>query len=69
VRRLEARCAVQNARGRQALQKVGAQAEGILRNAFLCRGEYLDQVLYAISDDDWRDCCDRARAAAVRRVH
>ena len=69
VHRLEARCAVQNARGRHALQKVGAQAEGILRNAFLCRGEYLDQVLYAIADDDWRACCDRARAAAVTRVH
>jgi ribosomal-protein-alanine N-acetyltransferase len=69
VHRLEARCAVQNARGRLALQKVGATPEGILRNAFLCRGEYLDQVLYTISEDDWQACRDRAQAVAVVRVH
>jgi ribosomal-protein-alanine N-acetyltransferase len=69
VQRLEARCAVENVRGRRALQKVGARPEGILRNAFLCRGAYLDQMLYAIGDDDWRACCDRATAAATARIH
>jgi ribosomal-protein-alanine N-acetyltransferase len=69
VQRLEARCAVDNARGRRALQKVGAQPEGVLRNAFLCRGEYLDQVLYAIAEDDWRACGGLASVAAVTRVH
>jgi RimJ/RimL family protein N-acetyltransferase len=69
VQRLEARCAVENVRGRRALQKVGARPEGILRNAFLCRGAYLDQMLYAIADDEWRACCDRAAAAATARIH
>jgi RimJ/RimL family protein N-acetyltransferase len=69
VHRLEARCAVKNGRGRRALQKVGAIPEEILHNAFVCGGECLDQVLYAIGEDGWRACCDRARAAGVARVH
>jgi len=54
VHRLEARCAVKNGRGNGALAKVGAVQEGILRKSFLRNGEYLDQVLYAIVEDDWR---------------
>ena len=54
VHRLEARCAVQNGRGNGALLKVGATQEGILRKSFLKDGRYLDQILYAILDDDWR---------------
>ena len=54
VHRLEARAAVRNGRGGRALQKVGAIQEGVLRKGFLCNGEYLDQVLYAIVRDDWQ---------------
>ena len=54
VHRLEARAAVRNGRGNGALQKLGAVQEGTLRKSFLKNGEYLDQVLYAIVDDDWR---------------
>jgi ribosomal-protein-alanine N-acetyltransferase len=54
VHRLEARCAVRNGRGNGALQKIGAVQEGVLRKAFLKNGEYLDQALYAIVEDDWR---------------
>jgi ribosomal-protein-alanine N-acetyltransferase len=54
VHRLEARCAVKNGRGNGALHKVGALQEGVLRKSFLKNGEYLDQVLYAIVEDDWR---------------
>ena len=54
VHRLEARCAVKNGRGNGALHKVGAVQEGVLRKSFLKNGEYLDQVLYAIVEDDWR---------------
>ena len=38
----------------RALQKLGAVPEGILRRAFLRNGQYLDQMLYAIVEDDWR---------------
>jgi ribosomal-protein-alanine N-acetyltransferase len=54
VHRLEARCAVKNGRGNGALQKIGAVQEGVLRKAFLKNGNYLDQALYAIVEDDWR---------------
>jgi ribosomal-protein-alanine N-acetyltransferase len=53
VHRLEARAAVLNGRGNGALLKVGAVQEAILRKSFWCNGEYLDQVLYVIIEDDW----------------
>jgi RimJ/RimL family protein N-acetyltransferase len=54
VHRLEARAAVRNGRGNGALRKVGATCEGVLRRSFLRNGEYLDQHLWSILDDDWR---------------
>ena len=54
VHRLEARAAVLNGRGNGALLKMGAVQEGILRKSFQKDGAYLDQVLYAIIEDDWR---------------
>ena len=60
VHRLEARSAVLNGRGNGALLKMGAVQEGILRRSFQKNGDYLDQVLYAIVEDDWRASCDVA---------
>lgn len=54
VHRLEARAAVQNGRGNGALQKIGATREGVLHKSFLRDGQYLDQILWAMKDDDWR---------------
>jgi [ribosomal protein S5]-alanine N-acetyltransferase len=54
VHRLEARAAVTNGRGNGALRKVGAVREAILRKSFLRNGEWVDQALYAILEDDWR---------------
>jgi ribosomal-protein-alanine N-acetyltransferase len=54
VARLEARAAVSNGRGNGALAKVGAVKEAILRRSFLCRGQYLDQVLWSVLRQDWR---------------
>jgi RimJ/RimL family protein N-acetyltransferase len=53
VHRLEARAAVRNGRGNGALRKMGAVQEGVLRKSFLKNGEYLDQALWTILDDDW----------------
>jgi RimJ/RimL family protein N-acetyltransferase len=53
--RLEARAAVRNGRGNGALRKIGAVQEGVLRRSFLRHGEYLDQTLWSLLDDDWRD--------------
>ena len=68
VHRLEARAAVKNGRGNGALKKVGAVQEGLLRKSFLKNGEYLDQALWTILNDEWKP---RASYAAVnkRLVH
>jgi RimJ/RimL family protein N-acetyltransferase len=63
--RLEARAAVANGRGNGALRKVGALQEGILRKSFLRNGEYLDQTLWTILDEDWR----RAKSVWGPKVH
>jgi ribosomal-protein-alanine N-acetyltransferase len=52
VHRLEARAAVRNGRGNGALRKIGAVQEGLLRKSFLKNGEYLDQALWTILDED-----------------
>jgi len=53
VHRLEARACLKNGRGNGALRKLGAVQEGVLRRAFLRDGEYLDQALWTILDEDW----------------
>jgi len=53
VHRLEARAAVLNGRGNGALRKLGAVQEAVLRKSFQHNGQFLDQVLYTIVDEDW----------------
>jgi [ribosomal protein S5]-alanine N-acetyltransferase len=54
VHRLEARAAVRNGRGNGALRKMGAVQEGVLRKSFHKDGQYLDQALWTILDEDWQ---------------
>jgi ribosomal-protein-alanine N-acetyltransferase len=54
VHRLEARAAALNGRGNGALLKMGAVQECVLRQSFVHNGQSMDQVLYAILEDDWR---------------
>ena len=65
VRRLEARAAVANGRGNGALRKLGAVQEGVLRRSFERRGQFIDQVLWSILDEDWR----LTRSAWSPKVH
>jgi RimJ/RimL family protein N-acetyltransferase len=65
TRRLEARAATANGRGNGALRKMGAVQEGVLRKSFLRDGEYLDQILWTILDDDWR----RNRSSWRQTIH
>jgi len=53
--RLEARAAVLNGRGNGALRKIGAVREGILRKSFMRNGECLDQSLWTILAEEWRE--------------
>lgn len=57
--RLEARSAVANGRGNQALRKLGAVEEGLLRRCFVLGGQRRDHVMWSILAEEWR----RARAA------
>jgi len=65
VHRLEARAAVQNGRGNGALRKLGAVQEGVLRKSFQRNGGYLDQALWSIIGEDWR----QAKAVWSATVH
>ena len=63
--RLEARAAVANGRGNGALRKIGAVQEAVLRQAFMCQGHYIDQVLWSILESEWR----QAKMMWSRGVH
>jgi ribosomal-protein-alanine N-acetyltransferase len=65
VHRLEARAAVRNGRGNGALRKFGAVQEGVLRKSFLKNGEYIDQILWTILKEEWRE----AKVVWSERLH
>ena len=67
--RLEARAALCNGRGNGAMRKLGAEREGTLRHSFLRNGEYLDQVLWSILQDDWKKQRQDNAAWRSRVVH
>jgi RimJ/RimL family protein N-acetyltransferase len=68
VHRLEARAAVLNSRGNGALRKIGAVKEGVLRQSLARNGQFLDQVLYAVLDSDWR-ASGATRVVSPEQVH
>jgi RimJ/RimL family protein N-acetyltransferase len=53
VSRLEARSATTNGRGNGALRKLGAVQEAVLRQSLRREDDYLDQVLWTITADQW----------------
>ncbi len=54
VHRLEARVSVDNHRGAAAIRKLGAVREGVLRKCFRSGDEYVDYVMWALLDEEWR---------------
>ena len=69
VHRLEARAAVKNGRGNGALLKMGAAQECILRKSFQKNGEYLDQVLYSILEEDCRASLTNIPFSLSAQIH
>lgn len=53
VQRLEARPRA-DAGGTASLGTIGAVHEGVLRRSFRRNGDYLDQVLWTVLEQDWR---------------
>jgi RimJ/RimL family protein N-acetyltransferase len=68
IHRLEARAALCNGRGNGAMKKLGAEREGVLRHSFVRDGEFLDQVLWSILQDDWQKHQEKAPRGS-RVVH
>lgn len=64
VHRIEARVAVDNERSSAALRKLGAEQEGVLRDAFVRDGRYVDQVLWALVRRRWPAQASPAPASA-----
>lgn len=54
VHRLEARAAVHNGRGNGALRKIGAVQEGVLRRSLQQEQGWVDQSLWTLIAEDWR---------------
>jgi ribosomal-protein-alanine N-acetyltransferase len=54
LHRIEARIAPDNRRSRRAFEKLGAVAEGTLRESFRKGEQVCDQILYAILAPEWR---------------
>ncbi len=70
VHRLEARAALRNGRGMGALVKLGAVQEGVLRGSFQHNGEWIDQALFTILADHWRESrAERVLRCSSLRVH
>ena len=53
LRRLEARCAVENVSSQKVLERLGFVREGRLRELFELRGRAVDNYLYALLRADW----------------
>ena len=53
LRRLEARCAVQNQASQKVLESLGFRREGTLRRFFVLRGKPVDNHLYALLRGEW----------------
>ena len=54
VHRIEVRVAVDNDRGNAAMQKLAADREGVLRDAFVRDGQYVDQVMWSLRRRPWQ---------------
>jgi len=72
LRRLEARCAVQNEASQRVLEALGFRREGTLRRFFVLRGTPVDNHLYALLRGEWTgelSLGDREQAAIPRSSH
>jgi len=67
--RLEARASLQNGRGHGALLKLGAVKEGILRKSLRRGSEVLDQALFTILEEEWRERRERVENPQHPSIH
>lgn len=53
--RLQARFIPENHRSKRVLEKIGMECEGLLKKAIYCKGQPHDLMLYAITDDKYKN--------------
>ncbi|AMV60265.1 MULTISPECIES: GNAT family N-acetyltransferase [Pediococcus] len=54
LKRIEALHCSENPKSGRVMQKIGMQKEGVLHNNTQLKGRTVDDVLYAITEDQWR---------------
>ena len=59
LRRIEARCSIENTASARTLDKVGFTQEGVLRDYFILNDQAVDNYLYAILRSDFLDSASR----------
>jgi len=57
LRRISARCMVENIESKRVMEKCGMRFEGILKDAVFAKGEYKDVFLYSITKPDYQEKC------------
>lgn len=53
--RIQARLIPENIRSKRVLEKIGMEYEGLLKKAIYCKGQPHDLMLYAITDDMYKN--------------
>lgn len=55
LNRAEIRCATENTRSRTIPERLGFTRDGVLRQVQLLHDRYLDQVVYSMLAEQWRE--------------
>jgi len=53
--RIQAPAATENIASQKALEKAGFSREGLMRKSGYAKGEYIDQYLYSILREEWKE--------------
>ncbi len=59
MNRVEIRCATNNVKSRAIPERLGFKSEGVLRDAERLYGHFVDHVVYAMLERDWKLSTDR----------
>lgn len=62
IERIEATTDTRNSASQRILEKVGFKREGIIRKSGFCRNEWVDDCLYGILREEWKEPKIRTRA-------
>lgn len=67
LHRLELHCAVDNERSCRVAERIGFQCEGVLREARLVNGQFLDMKLFSLLQHEWQAQRDKSTVSPSSR--